>query len=889
MSRLERADFDERGGLSTSKTVRWILRLAGRRWLNRFASFFSGRKRDPSTGKRRATPGKRRWTPFVFLIAVPLFVFQGVLLSTQIIRKLSHQQTLESLAPDEIPVDQDLFDELEEYYLVHADDEDSPRTESARTRIENEIRYEYRRGHPFRQDEDGTIVEERTAEILRALETRGLETFRVVEPEPHWPSRSLWPPEADRDEFIGKIAIVLTILMISLLAMSVGSGNKDLGAMDGHFEWLFSFPVSTRGVFLAKVLEYSFLSLLPWFLVGPFSFTVFYCASGRLWESIAPAVVTTIYLALGVGCARLAIETYLRKHASPARLKSLQASFTMLSVLSLYLAIYLGVSSSELPGWFVQIAKGLPAEIRYLPWNLPLVIAEPLPANALAAAGLVLIGIIAASVTVSFCTRTVESGLMVAGGPYQGSREARRRSASTSTRAAASRPSAARTLLTKEIRLLARDRNFFVQTIIMPVLIIGFQIIVNPTLLAQASKNPRHAAMLAFGIGAYVLAFGAFQVLASETSSLWLLNTFPRSLASLLEIKTVLWALVSLAYVVAVLAFVTWGELVWSGRVVIDLVVTVVGIIVYARIATGLGTLATSPEAKEATRRVNPGLSMLYMLLASLYAYAIYSPNVWPKVVMLVLCWLVAFAIWQKVYDHVPYLLDRTASPKARVTVSEGLIACLCFFVLQGLLTMLLLEMSWLHSPVNATAVAFTLAGGIVTFSVLAWGRIGRVEDFFHSLGLRRRETARHGIVASIGLGVAAGSLAGLLGLAYLALYPKLLTMMDAPQRPVSLDLASASQQEWLALAILTIVAAPAVEEFLFRGMIFGGLRQRFRWFIAALMSAAIFAIVHPLPSVLPVFGLGLAAATAFQLSGLLVAPIVCHAVYNAIVFLAQS
>ena len=62
-------------------------------------------------------------------------------------------------------------------------------------------------------------------------------------------------------------------------------------------------------------------------------------------------------------------------------------------------------------------------------------------------------------------------------------------------------------ILGKETRLLLRDRNFFVQTLVVPVLIIAFQAVVNPSLLT-AGGNPRTAAVIAFGVAAYVLVFG---------------------------------------------------------------------------------------------------------------------------------------------------------------------------------------------------------------------------------------------------------------------------------------------------------------------------------------------------------------------------------------------
>jgi membrane protease YdiL (CAAX protease family) len=55
---------------------------------------------------------------------------------------------------------------------------------------------------------------------------------------------------------------------------------------------------------------------------------------------------------------------------------------------------------------------------------------------------------------------------------------------------------------------------------------------------------------------------------------------------------------------------------------------------------------------------------------------------------------------------------------------------------------------------------------------------------------------------------------------------------------------------------------------------------------LAIVASAALFALVHPAVSVIPVFGLGLATAFCFERTGLLLAPIIAHMTYNTCVIL---
>ena len=85
-------------------------------------------------------------------------------------------------------------------------------------------------------------------------------------------------------------------------------------------------------------------------------------------------------------------------------------------------------------------------------------------------------------------------------------------------------------------------------------------------------------------------------------------------------------------------------------------------------------------------------------------------------------------------------------------------------------------------------------------------------------------------------------------------------------------------------LLLLAVAAAPIFEEFIFRGLIFGGLRRTLGLAASVLASAAIFALVHPPLAVLPVFGLGVATALIYDRTRLLIGPIAAHAAYNAMV-----
>jgi membrane protease YdiL (CAAX protease family) len=124
-------------------------------------------------------------------------------------------------------------------------------------------------------------------------------------------------------------------------------------------------------------------------------------------------------------------------------------------------------------------------------------------------------------------------------------------------------------------------------------------------------------------------------------------------------------------------------------------------------------------------------------------------------------------------------------------------------------------------------------------------------------------------------LGAAGGVVASLAAMAYIGIATsmQLLSVQRVDQM---------ADRAWL--AALAIAAAPVFEEFIFRGLVFGGLRRSFGPAAATLASAAIFAIVHPPMSVIPVFIMGVCAALIYERTMVLAAPMTVHAVYNAAV-----
>ena len=137
--------------------------------------------------------------------------------------------------------------------------------------------------------------------------------------------------------------------------------------------------------------------------------------------------------------------------------------------------------------------------------------------------------------------------------------------------------------------------------------------------------DPLHLAAIAFALAAYGLMFSAFQALNAEGQALWILYSVPHSLESVLLQKARLWAAITLIYPLALFTV----AIAVTGSVSLQLagaaLIVLAGVPIFSLVATALGVFGCDPLEPEIHRRVRPTYMYLYMLLVSLYVYAIYA------------------------------------------------------------------------------------------------------------------------------------------------------------------------------------------------------------------------------------------------------------------------
>jgi membrane protease YdiL (CAAX protease family) len=867
--------------------VMWIMaRTACRRWLNQSAAVLSARFRKNKRAApiatedlgsapkpvRVATQRKRRGSTLLLLFIGITFFWNGITLSSSFLAHLADK----TASTDRVTVGAGGFKAIT--LTAHALPVIAQSPAPAERRA-----YKTRQWMDYlqtsllrdleRYDDCEDRCEARAQALVRVFEEKGPAAFRVRTESYTMISADLWPAPEDQTRLLHALAAVLLLVAAAGLCMSLC--KADLAPTEASLEWLFSFPIRARTLFLGRILESTLANAFTWFFYLPLLFTILWCSGRELW-SLPLSILAAVYFALLVSCVQAVLGIFLRMHLSPQHLKNLQS--LLIVVGSLLLGALLVSATRQT--FMLDVFMRAPTELLWLPLSLPLLLSRGGAPLWMPALGMIVSAAVVPLIAMKLCERLVAGGLIASGGPYEGIRRQPRASAGSGSRT----PAAFHGMLGKEVRLLLRDRAFLVQALFLPLFFVGLQVTLSPGVWQGLIENSRHAAASAFGVASFMLMSSALNALAFEGKALWLLYTFPQDLPHILRQKALLWCGVASLYCAAIIVV----HLVYHPALsaLPEIATAAIGVAIYSFIAAGLSVLGTDP-LESAPHRVNVIIVYLFMFLCAMYAYAIYNPSVWGKLGQMVLSTLLAFALWQKVRDHSPYLLDPTEAPPPNISLADGMVAALAFFVVQGVAALLLLAGG--SALATAAFVGFLAAGGLVgVFSLYVFWR-RKVPDLLATVGLvRAKDATSVSLGRALYWGLVGGTAAGAVGLVYLRALGSLEFLRPLYEQAEQLSLERVELGGWW-LPALAIFAAPVFEEYIFRGLVYRGLRRSLSPMLAIVACAGIFAIVHPAISAAPVFIMGAIAAFVYERTRLLIAPMVVHMIYNGIVLGAQS
>ena len=827
-------------------TARVLAGILWRRFLNRAQAILPGRRR---TGERTGTARKRVGGILVSAGVAVVFGFNSMLQAFTILHAAAAVRGPFPDGTGRILVTRETLQTLERVQGLSP----ASRVENLRRVLTTDAMIS-----PATRD-----IQDLWASRLDAHHAgHGAAGFRVVpwSMSRPYPVAAAWQDPAARRDMIRVGALLLLGMALVRFFLSLSAARQDLGRVGWTAEWLFTFPVPALHLFGAQIVGLALVDFFSWIAVFPMLWVYFYEA-GLGWWSLGAALAGMVGFCLTAAGMQVWTETFLRKRLSLAGLKNVQALTTLLASAA-FLGLYYFGRNGAAAGGLLDAARALPQAAL---WN-PLSCAANGAAGAGGLCAAMAAGVLAVAASAGGCARLVRHGLLdTRGGAFQGRRGA----------TAAGEPQGwmdrwlADGVAGKELRLLVRDRSRLVATLVLPLFCL-VQMVSNSGVVEHLRGDFRACAACAFGMGSLMLISTCLTVLANDSRPLWFLSALPVRIPGMMRDKVRFWAVLAVGYTVLVLVFTGTRAAHLVPSDILTGMVACVGVAIHAFIAGGIGILRTDPLETEPQRRVPPSATYLYMLLVTMFGYALYAPSFWTQSVQLALSVLLALALWQKAGERIPFLLDPVSAAPPRVSAADGLIAVLTFFVLQGLLFLLGLRLQLDTGP--AVVAAFGVAGVLVAGFHL-WVTRGLPGYFEHPDGRKPM-----GGVPAAGLGVVGGAVAGLWAAVYLAVaqrVPYLRGLMEEVQGLREL------RGAWL--PVLAVVAAPLAEEFLFRGLLYRGLRRKYPASWAVLGSALLFALMHPPGGAVAVFGMGVVAAVVLEKTGRLWAAVLVHAVYNGL------
>lgn len=679
------------------------------------------------------------------------------------------------------------------------------------------------------------------------------------------PARPMVLPPARTEPFLNIVVLVSFVLVVGNIVFAIGNQNRGIGQLDAEIEWLLSLPVSSSAIYLAKVGE-SLILNVGWITLSPLYASVLWMWGYR-WSAVPIALLLTLALNFMGAVVHFSLEILLRRFFSALMLNTIQALALLFSMFPVLLAQFFTIFIEFFP-WSFEAGQRLGKIARFLPTALCL---DLLQNRGMASSVFAFVHPIEVAVMAVAAWGLVDWSSRLG---LEAVHSGRRRSIERRRPALKFFPGVAG----KDFLLFGRDKLLWAQ-ILTPFISLVFPALI-PGVVSSMTANPLRWGAVSLGIGVFSLVSSATTVIVREGDALWLLYLAPKSLLELVIEKT--WVCIGFSWVLSLTVF--FGGIGYRGRFLagdlFSLVWIVFGIPLYGILGASLGVLGADPLAAEKSRRLRADLMGLAVLFGGLLIGGMFLPGVWAKVVHSILFLMLTLGWMEKARTHIEYLLDPTALPPPRLHPADGMTTVLTLLLLQLILIGgLSVVLAPFLSQVQATALAFLLgypvAVGLTALIVVDYFRNERLD--LRKLVVFWRsdpEEARTSVVVAF----QAGAMAVVVAVAgWYFLSPR--GGLPAFQANASI----ATLVVGILGTAIAVIVRPALEEVLFRGLVFQSFRQSFGFLPAAVSAAFISAAWLPKTIALPAFLVGLTAAWAFEKSRSMFAPMAVQVLYSLV------
>jgi ABC-2 type transport system permease protein len=392
----------------------------------------------------------------------------------------------------------------------------------------------------------------------------------------------------------------LAVSLLALAALLMALAGREIARPEWDLEWLATLPLPMSTLLASRLTERVLTNSAGFLALAPFlSVLAWFC--GYRWAAPVLGAAFSAALLVLVATLQTAADTGLRLSLPPHRLRNFHATVSIIALPVLFLAISMAFPADT---FVFAAATALPDWTRWLPSGLAVQAVAATDATRALMFTFLMLAEVAAVVVAGLwlLARQLRNGVVAVGVREAAGRVANdRRTVRAPWRVSALISPVQR----RELLLLARDRTFMVQTLVLPLSIVGMQVLLNvhANIFVGAVDTPSTLAALAFGLAAYTLMFSAFQTLNAEGQALWILYCVPHSLEAVLRQKASLWSAMAIIYPLAVfvIAVVVAGGVSWA--FLASAAIVLVGVPIFATIAVALGVFGCDPLAQDVRRR----------------------------------------------------------------------------------------------------------------------------------------------------------------------------------------------------------------------------------------------------------------------------------------------
>lgn len=655
-------------------------------------------------------------------------------------------------------------------------------------------------------------------------------------------------------------ALLMTLAGAGTLFFAVGMLSRQLSRPEPSLAWLFEFPVPRAVLFASKLCECLFDASLVLLAMLP-GIHLFLSGHG-FWPSVGWGLAFGVVIALALASLRIAIEVTLLQKLPRRRRGTIgglcAAAGTLLMVVVLY-----GGGTPSLLRVLLAAADALPA---WFYWN-PFAAGFGLPLQSLAAQWLTAATFTGALciASVAYCARLTRFGLEPGLETVRGSAPV-----------TALRSPRFTGLIGKEMHMLVRQRAVMVQVLLAPVIMLLMLYFQSSGEFAERALSSAGAiASAIYGICAYMVLIASQVAMNTELRTLWLLLSLPRPLGDALRVKSLIWGAAAagltllLTVIAVILRLEMAGALLWRVPFIIVLVALI------ADLSVGIRTMGSS-IISETTVHFRQWAAWLPLMLSAAAGQAIFTGDLWLLCVQLVLLGALDVSVWQKLNVELPWITEPAEDPPPQLYLMHGLLAAYGYFALQGL--GFIIAGAARIPPGIILPFASAIAAGLVAL-IAFWQLTRRKVRIFPA---RRAALPQCTLTA-----LAGGTLACAIAWSWLRALEWLPITASAMQQSLTL-MRSLPDDARFGLVLLAVIVAPVSEEFIFRGLVYQGLRRTHGCAWAVLWSSLFFTAVHPPLSSVAVCALAAVNAIIMERTGRLWPCILVHAGYNAFVLWLQ-